>query len=233
MGCCCTRPVTDDIVQYSKIKGSLQTGDIILFQGTGWESTWVRWGTCSPISHIGIVVRCNQLDPYMGKEGNKENLYILHSNSDSPLNPDIISGELKSGCQLNQLDVTLRSYIGYVYVRRIYSGPFDTTERLCSDEFYEWLQDVVRKPYTEDFNELVLATWDGPGGENEEHTESYFCSKLIAEALYRLGYIDLDLSTSEYVPNDFASWSLKSVEGGMEIDKEKKLDFGKRVRKRY
>ena len=41
---------------YAQARPSIQTGDVLLFQGTTWLSRFIRWGSRSTYSHAGIAV---------------------------------------------------------------------------------------------------------------------------------------------------------------------------------
>lgn len=220
MGTCLSFPEGIDVVRYGEIKDSLRTGDIVLFNGSGYESLWVKFGTISPWSHCGMIVRCPHIRQYITADSESfrglpglddpyndanhvDDLYLWHSNQGKLTIPDLITGERKSGVQLTPLYRALRCYDGNVCIRRLYTP--EHMSHSCSEEFHHFLQENAPKPYCASVWELFLATYDGillP--ENVDQFRDFFCSKLLAYTYKILGYLFLVLPASEYVPSDFA-----------------------------
>ncbi len=46
-------------VGYDEARGRIENGDVLLFQGTGWLSRLIRWGSKSPYSHAGLALWWN------------------------------------------------------------------------------------------------------------------------------------------------------------------------------
>jgi hypothetical protein len=230
MGCCLTRSIIAPRVKYKDVREELKTGDLVLFCGATHESVknfrcisgksdgnilsqwWVQIGTCSPFSHIGVVVRCDHLPRYTYK-GTEDNLYLLHSNGSELCMEDVLTGTKKAGVQMNWLERTVRCYKGDVYFRRIVPTGDREIPTVCSDEFHEWLEMIKGKNYTDDLDELLRSTYDGPLGFNSDNFRTYFCSKLVAHAFMHLGYLEPNTPASEYIPSDFSSARNITLEG--------------------
>ncbi len=196
-------------VNYDESKGSLRTGDIILFDGNTLESLVVQIGTVSPWSHVGMVVR---MESYEGPHADADGLYMWHSYGNRVKKaPDVLGkpSALKDGPQLISLGRSLVRYKGAIFVRRLNpAGIAQVVEHSDQKAVMAWMRVVVKTHYERSLDELFYAAYDGPFGHNtEEDEDSYFCSELLAETYSRLGLLDKRRadSPSEYTPYDFSS----------------------------
>ena len=209
-------------VRFSDTKASLRTGDIVLFSGDSIQSAEVQCGTRSTFSHIGMVVRCDHL---LGS-----GLCLWHSPAQKMIfAPDKLTNRIKSGPQLNELDVSLRLAKGRVFIRRLLKrrqiSPPSLIVRLigetdpCENGLSELMREEVRLPYEQSFLELFKAAYDGPFGKNKPDPSSLFCSELVAEAYTRLHLLNDDCNwpSNEYVPCDFSEDI--QLAGGYELGK--------------
>lgn len=174
--------------KYDELRGQLKTGDVVLFSGKGLISKGIQWITGSKWSHIGIVLRLDDLDQV-----------VLWESTTLSKTKDLISGKLVSGVQLVSLSRRLASYKGDVAVRTL-GG-------------YTWLPEAdkvladVRKefegrPYELSKWELVKSAMD-LFCHNKEDTSSLFCSELVAEVYQRLHLLSEYKPSNEYTPADF------------------------------
>ncbi len=85
--------MADQVVDYAEIRDTLNTGDIVLFQGIGWESDVVKALAVSPWTHVATIVRESHVDFPMIWES-------------TPLKfiEDVIISQKKSGARLVSLD---------------------------------------------------------------------------------------------------------------------------------
>ncbi len=226
MGCCCTQFWSQN-VSYDDIKEDLKTGDIILFVGGGIGSCEVKIATCSRFSHIGMIVRCEHLTY------SRDKLYIWHSPAQELQGfPDTISGNTKEGPQLNSLLPIIKAAGGTVYIRKIRKKKKNNTfynnilsDDPCDSGLMDFMKKEEPKTYEKSTKQLILSTYDGIFGENEQDTSSYFCSELTAETYVILGLLPGDAISSEYTPKDFASTSTFSLnfKKGYSLSKEYKV----------
>ena len=231
MGCCCCTQIRSKTIKYNHIKETLNTGDIILFSSGGLSAYEVRCATCSQFSHIGMIVRCKHLNK------SSDNLYIWHSPAEAlQFMPDVTSGKIKDGPQLNRLRPIIRAAGGVVYIRKLYKPKQKRKRNLnrnynlfhdgndndndddgyqlgdaCSNGLMDFIKKERSKSYEKSTKQLLLSTYDGPFGQNEEDISSYFCSELVAETFKLLGILKRDIISSEYVPKDFASTSTQEL----------------------
>ena len=213
MGCCLSCYGLESQSYRDAIK-NLETGDILLFSGTGDDSCKIKTFTCSPFSHVGIVIRCDHIkEPIYGRK-DPNNLYVWHSPSDVlPGSEDVIGREMRNGPQLNALGYEIRATSSSVYVRRLNNYDSNTGKLLpkgkalqdpCGNGIMKFMRQASTVPYERSISELYKSAWDGPGGHNEENLSSYFCSELVAQTLMELEVLSRSANPSnEYVPGDF------------------------------
>ena len=238
---------------YDDIKDTLQTGDIFLFSGAGLSSLWVKLGTFSSWSHVGMVVRCDHIaeqeareeeesrsrglfiegeeDEYSDKVPHslrykKDNLFLWHCNSSALVIEDIITGIKKRGNQLSPLRIALRTYQGSIYLRRtVLPMAHEAEQRMCHKTLHDFIVDAAPKTYTDNLFELALAAYDGPAGGNVDQFETYFCSKLVAHTLIILQWLDYSQPASEYVPKDFSSTYMSELSHGIVLETELRINM--------
>ena len=228
-----------DVYTFDEIKDSLQTGDILLFNGEGMFSLLTQIATFSPWSHVGTVIRCEHMKTsYSGKwkkertvkNNKKDCLYLWHSNASELSIPDAITNQVKKGVQLTPLEVALRLYRGNVFVRRlVHKIDGIGCRRECTEKFHNFMRETVLKPYTQDISRLFYAAYDGPFGENEDKDGDggYFCSELTAKTCKELGLFFDDIICSEFVPSDFARMQ-KTDNENWELDDKKQIVANKK-----
>ncbi len=231
--CCCTQIPAKTTITYDKIRKTLKTGDLVLFSSSGGLSSLeVKIATCSPWTHIGMIVRCKHLHKL------QDDLGIWHSPAQIlQFMPDVTTGEIKQGPQLNSLRPIIEASGGVVYIRKLYNRKkrnrkkrnqnynlfYDEDEGgdnynynyqlgdLCDTGLMDFIRKEEPKSYEKKTRQLLLAAYDGPFGQNEEDTSSYFCSELVAETYKILGILKRNITSSEYVPKDFASTSTQEL----------------------
>ena len=175
---------------YSDKRDQLDTGDILLYSGTGPFSKLIKFGTMSKWSHVGMVVKSHELG-----------VVLVYQSTTIDKVKDYIDGELKNGVQINLLSDSLKHYKGDVAVRRLqdYERTPEVLKALnvLRDEF-------KNRPYEEDKMELIRAAYDGCFGENAPDVSTLFCSELVAECLKVMGGGDCTIPSNEFTPEDFA-----------------------------
>ena len=211
-------------VKYEKLKNKLETGDIVLFSGTGFESFEIQLATFSPYSHVGVIIKCKDIK---GKWKARDDLYIWHSPAQTlPFAYDSITNQMKEGPQLNKLQAVLSRASGNVYIRKLekisstvdeetppllslnVNNNNDDIEDIikdpCKTKLMKWMKEEEPKAYETSTVELVKSAWDGPCGKNKRNTTSYFCSELIAETYQQMGLLEKKEPSNEFVPADFS-----------------------------
>ena len=175
-------------VHYNDLRGSLKTGDIVLFVGKSWTSWLIKFGTRGKWSHVGMVIKIPDYD-----------IVLLWESTTLSKIKDIISGKARKGVQLVPLRDRLSTYRGEAAVRCL-TGPI-SIEDLCK---LHTLRDEVRgRPYEQSKLQLLFAAFKRFCGFGED-LSSLFCSELVAEAYQRMGMLREDIPSNSFNPNDFS-----------------------------
>jgi hypothetical protein len=186
-------------MKYEKLKKQFKTGDIILFEGNGFFSQLVKCCSNSEFSHIGIIVKGEDIPKYTKK---KEKFYLLHSNKSSVPIKDIISNDNVSGVQINDLKENLESYNGFLYYRELLRKDGTSVNFINIEKYIEKIAD---KPYEVNYLEMLFAVFDGNSCcLNSENLNSLFCSELVAYIYLKYHILRNDLPSNEYIPSDFS-----------------------------
>ncbi len=175
---------------YESMRGSLRTGDIVLFSGKGGLSTGIKHFTRCKWSHVGMVLALEEFD-----------LHMLWESTTLSNIADAETGKELRGVQLVPLSERIRRYDGEVAIRRLIVD----REPGMGLALAELRQEIKGRPYEENVLELVRSAYDGPFGANTEDLSSLFCSELVAEAYQRMGLLPESLPSNEYTPRDFSS----------------------------
>ena len=180
---------------YDRIRDRLRTGDIVLFSGKGALSQGIKWFTRSGWSHVGMVVRSQDMGA----------LFLWESTTLSNV-VDLPTGSLRKGVQLVSLSQRIGAYDGRVAIRRL----LGVRRKPSMLKALRHLRTQLRcRPYEDRELELLKAAWDGPGGANTEDLSSLFCSELVAEAYQAMNLLPSRshhpgyLPSNEYTPADF------------------------------
>jgi Permuted papain-like amidase enzyme, YaeF/YiiX, C92 family len=172
------------------MRADMKTGDIILFSGKGGASAGIKWATFSRWSHVGMVVLLPEYDL----------VAVWESCTVSTLS-DIDTGARNKGVQLVPLSTRIDQYDGDVAVRRLSGVEFSTAD---IRSLVQLRRELAGRKYEKDELELLKAAWDYSLGRNQEDLSSLFCSELVAEAYQRLGLLDGNKPSNEYIPADFS-----------------------------
>jgi len=158
--------------------------------------------------------------------GSKNTVYIWHSPSERLTDPTVLGLletdrrgrlETKDGPQLNNLSQFMRHVTNDTIVElrelnlpdehpwmRRSDGTIDPDD-LSEDTLIAHMKKYGKRIYQRGTRELILAVYDGPGGDNTEDTTELFCSELIALTYSRFGIINTRLPSNEFVPGDFVA----------------------------
>jgi len=172
------------------LRALLKTGDIVLFSGKGGASAGIKWATFSRWSHVGMVVVLPEYD-----------LVTVWESSTIATLPDLDTNTPNKGVQLVPLSARLDQYDGDIAVRQLQNVEFSTDD---IRSLMQLRRELAGRKYEEEKIQLLKAAWDYTFGRNTEDLSSLFCSELVAEAYQRLGLLDPDMPSNEYVPADFS-----------------------------
>jgi len=190
----------NDLTEYKKERGKIETGDLLFFSGKGHSSSIIKMMSCSPWSHVGMALRIEEWDMLM----------LWESTTLSNV-PDFEAGVEMRGVQVVPLSERLKSYDGEVGVR-----PLAGVKR--DKEFQETIKQVRRgfkgRPYERSRLELLRAAFGGFFGSNkEEDLSSIFCSELVVEAYQRLGLLSEEKPSNTWTPGELASPMVSLLNG--------------------
>lgn len=174
--------------RYNEIREQIQDGDVIAFSGKGHVSELIKLFTMSPVSHVAIVIKSQQL----ASDG-----YV------TTLNHIIESTTLNgfAGVTVNRLSNRLKDYDGAAWWLPLSS---EIRKKIDFITFYNWLKSQKRKLYD---------TWQAIGSgfdlviNNKEDFNKFFCSELVAAALEKAGGIP-ETNCSEITPAELCSWNI-------------------------
>jgi hypothetical protein len=174
---------------YRNIREELNTGDVVLFAGKGFVSGIVKFFSRSKWSHVGIIVKSNDL-----------NMVLIWESTGLSKVKDMDTGEIRIGVQTVTLSDRLDEYKGEVWVRQ-YDGR--VTKKMIGI-LAEFRRESKGKPYEKNYWQLAKSlldfSWLRP---NKRDVSSLFCSELVAESLQRMGLMTNDLPSNEFTPRDF------------------------------
>ena len=171
------------------MRKKLNTGDVLLFSGTGPLSTTIKIGTMSKWTHIGQVVKDDGHDILMSWESTM----LVNQ-------PSLDSGIIETGVMILNLGRRIAEYDGEIAVRQLREP---LTPRQIA-QMIEMRKRVRKVPYEKNYIELAKSAYDGPFGKNKEDLSSIFCSELIAAYFKLIKMLREDKPSNEYTPKDFS-----------------------------
>jgi len=188
-------------ITLQKLIDTCQTGDIILFDGKGFVSDFIKTATKSKWTHIGIVVK----NPPFIKD-HEIGTYIYES--DGNYEPDIESGKKIIGVQLNNLYDKIKNYDGEVYYRKLKTDKstqelfqiLEVIHNTLLHKFYDWLPQDWIAAYLALHNYVKLSKLL----EDPRHLDKLFCSALVAYVYTEWGFLDKDTEWDFIAPNFFS-----------------------------
>jgi hypothetical protein len=169
-------------MKYASLRPKIDTGSIVLFQGTGFTSNVIRWfcglftGKRGTYSHVGMIV-CD-----------KERRFIFESTT--------LNG--KNGVQMNLLSKAVKTYKGKMVVRT-FEG--DLTAKQIID-LRQFISDNLGMPYEKHIWELIASATPWHLFKNNNNKD-FFCSELIAKVFQLWDIIAKQPVANEYKPDSF------------------------------
>ncbi len=208
-------------ITYAEVKGSLKTGDLVLFHGIELSSKIIEIIEWSFWSHVGMVV----LPKDMGFEGDDPLFFEATSSGDGIV--DVITGAPKEGGVMLlslgeriRVDSSMR-YDTHFKVRYL--------NRELTPEELEKLKAYIYKAHDYTFpddKELLKYYVEGrhmnlPMPENET-----FCSQLVASA-----YMEMDMLSPMYVANGYCPNDFNEADSTLPVTKHIYFTNGARLDK--
>jgi len=178
-------------VTLDAIYDSLDTGDIILYQGDTSSGNVIRQATQSLWSHVSIVYRLP----------NTTTLYIMEASTNNAELADCKDGEIKQGVELLSLrDKLFCGYYSLLAVRQLRVRTPEMQERL--EHFYGIVKDT---PYEEGVSGSVELALSAVGWNHDPDPSNMFCSEFVTYAFMAMGIIEADAEANNWTPKDFSS----------------------------
>lgn len=196
-------------MQYQEIRDSLSTGDIVLFSGEGGVSDWIKRFTRSRWSHVGLILRADELD-----------LVLLWESTTLSTLADVDDQQHHRGVQTVDLARRLAGYEGEVAVRRL-RGP-RTSPQLAA--LAALRHELKNRPYEEHILDLCRAEIGDP---DHDDLSSLFCSEMVAAAYRAMGLLPRTAVCGSFTPRDFSTEKAhdedgvdRQLPGGYRLDAE-------------
>lgn len=186
----------NNTAEYVKAREGLDTGDIVLFSGSGPISRLIQLATRSKWSHIGMII-CDHVNDLM---------LIMESTTLSKLK-DIDTGIARVGVQIVPLSLRIAQYEGDIALRKVHTPRTPT----MLEHFRAARQEFKGRPYEESKLELARSALGSLGDNTEEDLSSIFCSELVAEMWQRFGWLDEVQPSNAYDPRNFADQGTDAI----------------------
>jgi len=167
-----------------------KSGDFLFCASDNFNGSFIRFFTWSKWSHIAMILEIDG------------DFWVLESTTDDiPLN-DYISKKPKSGVQFVSLVEKIRKYRGEMGIRPV-NRRFSNNLTQKFFKFYKKYQD---RKFCPNSWEMIKSWYDGPFGRNKQHTKTFFCAQLIAEAFKQCKMIGKRKPSSEYTQKSFETF---------------------------
>ena len=213
--------MAENTVPYSSIRDALKTGDIVLFQGVGWESDIVEVVELSPWTHVAMVVRVPDIEFPMIWES-------------TPLKyiKDVIYQERKAGARLVSLDERLAVAVG----KKLY-GRFAVRELEVerTEEMMGALKNFISSevhdlPYPSDWKMLLGFLRGRLLKEDKFVADNVYCAELVGETYKQMGLLPSNVISNSLTPKDFSPEGRLRLLKGAKLGALNFLDMGKKSR---
>jgi hypothetical protein len=173
----------------------INSGDLLLFSGTGTVSRAIKLFTGHFVSHAAIAFRCpvtNQL--YVWEMGDV--------NFSGPMITRL--GRSKETAHLVSLKEKVKSYNGDIYVRKL-------SKTIDQPKFERFIATNLGKQY----NSNLVSAWNDRGNislislpflnptKKRESSEDWMCSQLVAATYNYLGITTNNIPDHEMMPFDY------------------------------
>lgn len=193
---------------------TLETGDILLFNGRYFSSRIVEYFTNSLWSHVALVVK--NPDFLMNRDGSSNGLFLFESSGTSI--PDIDTGKLEIGVQIHDLKKYITEYDGDVYVRRLKCSLSNEQRTELIKSVYETLYNKKYDTGVCDLIDLVLHSRRSYFSRlfdyfsSPRNTNQLVCSGLVAYTYTICGFLKKTTQWSYITPSYF----IEEIDGDLQ-----------------
>ena len=184
------REISENLAHYESIRSELKTGDLLFFSGDHWLSGLIRWRSKSAWSHVGVVIRIEEMNRVF-----------------------LVESILETGVRMVPMSFVFKNYIG---TNKPYEGRVawarhhllkDAPEKI--QKIKEFCLDHLTVQY--DRKEYWRILWRTLIGSKEIfHDDKYTCSEYVWEA-YKYAEIELPKERGHFI-SPGAFWRLEGVE---------------------
>jgi hypothetical protein len=200
-------------VPYTKIRSSLNTGDLFLFYGTSQAGVLIETlesvAGLPPYSHVGMVIN------------DQENLYFWDAPGSGDCFPDPYAGDpnnrihntpVHTGCRVAVLDDLLAYYASVVdqpFELRQLSAPVSADSFTALRQFIDRVDGLPfpQGPGPDKYKDLTGLMANYAAGQEGASVlyGTYFCAHLVADSYMHMGLLSMDeWPPNSYSPADFA-----------------------------
>lgn len=190
----------DDVIN------NCQTGDLLLFNTRShWYDFIIEKFTGSKFSHVGIVVR-----DISCKDCSNIGICLFESGYENF--PDVIENRDIYGVQLARLESVFDTYLGinknrgYAYYRKL-KTPLNKKQVLA---IKSCIEEVYGKPYDLLPQDWLKSAFHINKG-NEQRTQTFWCSALVAYVFDKLGVVKRDTPWTIIQPTQFSFYEGKQL----------------------
>ena len=196
MGQAYSVPPGAETLDFATFLSSVRTGDVIMFSGKGFFSSFVRCGSIGKNwSHVGVVV--------VGEgRGGARVPYLIDSNTPVGLHDYATGRDDKSGPQMVILAERIIQYKGYFVAVR-YLDP-EVEIPTMREGLRASLDSYVKSlPATAKYDKNPADFWGAAMRANVEGSPNYYCTEFAAAALQHAGVIRSAAPCENYTLDDF------------------------------
>ena len=196
MGQAYSIPPGATVLDFARFLGNVRTGDVILFSGRGFFSSFIRCGSLGKNwSHVGVVV-------VETDASGTRTPFLIDSNTPVGLH-DFASGrDDKSGPQMVNLAQRIIQYDGYFVAAR-YLDPSVESEELREAWRASLVSYVKSLPVSAKYDTNPADFWGASMRANVDGTPNYYCTEFAAAALQHAGIIEAPIPCENYTLDDF------------------------------
>lgn len=177
-----------------------KTGDMLLFQGSGFISAVIMSLPSADFSHVAFYYEHPKYGPCVAESTSIGN------------DPDVKTGKIENGVQITKFTDRIANYGGPIFHRPLIN-PLTTEQSAKFDELVEFWQGV---PYESDKWQLAKAQLDGvnlfgyefPWLRNEQDESTMFCSEYVTRIVreIKISKQNSGEPTNETTPTNCSIW---------------------------
>jgi hypothetical protein len=198
---------------YAELSGRMQTGDILLFNGPGFESGAIEWEDGTPYSHVAIVVRLPE-----------HPRALLWTSDEISAITDALDSKKAPGVHLLDLEKVLQDCMAMKFAHgQIYHFVWRALVDVTRDAlFMQKLESFMHSVDGAAFPSFAKLVEQFALGKLDIKTSltSFFCSELASDTYMHLALLPTNLPPNHYSPGSFAQSKNLQLLGGASLGVE-------------